>query len=175
MKTVLLLILAAAVFFATGALGKEVKTMEGLRISSPAFANSGGIPAKYTCDGADESPPLSIEGVPAEAKALALIVDDPDAPVGTWVHWVVWNIPPETRMVGENALPPGAAQGKNDWGRNSYGGPCPPSGSHRYFFKLYALDTTLALDASTTKKELEKAMKGHVVAQAETVGVYRRR
>jgi Raf kinase inhibitor-like YbhB/YbcL family protein len=175
MKLVVLLMVAIGVFPVSGAFGKEMRKMDGLKIASPAFAHEGSIPARYTCDGADASPPLTIEGVPAGARALALIVDDPDAPAGTWVHWVVWNIPPETREIGEHAVPAGAAQGRNDWGRNSYGGPCPPSGSHRYFFKLYALDAPLALGAATTKRELERAMKGHIIGQAETVGVYARR
>jgi Raf kinase inhibitor-like YbhB/YbcL family protein len=155
--------------------GREMRRMAELRISSPAFVHNSGIPTKYTCEGADLSPPLVLDGVPAAAQSLALIIDDPDAPGGDWVHWVVWNIPPTTRTLGENALPPGALQGKNDWGKNSYGGPCPPSGSHRYFFKLYALDTPLELPPSSTKKGLEKAMAGHIVAQGQMIGIYRRR
>ncbi len=170
-----LALLALGLFPLPGVLGKEVRKMDGLKISSPQFAHNESIPAKYTCDGADASPPLKIEGVPGGTKALALVVDDPDAPAGTWVHWVVWDIPPETGEIRENSVPAGASQGKNDWGRNSYGGPCPPSGSHRYFFKLYALDATLNLGADTTKKGLEKAMEGHVIARAELIGVYKRR
>lgn len=149
--------------------------MGALKISSPAFAHNGSIPAKYTCDGADTNPPLRIENVSGGAKSLALIVDDPDAPAGTWVHWVVWNIPAATGEIGENSVPPGAEQGKTDFGRNVYGGPCPPSGTHRYFFKLYALNATLDLGPATTRKGLEKAMEGHVIDRAELVGVYKRR
>lgn len=149
--------------------------MGELKITSEAFTDKGTIPAKYTCDGQDVSPPLAFDAVPAGTRSLALIVDDPDAPVGTWVHWVLWNIPPETRAVGENSVPAGALQGKNDWKRNSYGGPCPPSGSHRYFFRLYALDATLELGPSTTKADLERAMAGHILARGELMGSYRRR
>jgi Raf kinase inhibitor-like YbhB/YbcL family protein len=161
-------------FSTLGAYAKEGKKMGELKISSPAFTHNGSIPAKYTCDGSDTNPPLRIENVPGKAKSLALIVDDPDAPAGTWVHWVVWNIPAATSEIGENSVPPGAMQGKTDFGRNVYGGPCPPSGTHRYFFKLYALDATLDLRPATTKKELEKAMDGHIIERAEMIGVYKR-
>jgi hypothetical protein len=138
------------------------------------------IPAKHTCDGPDVSPSLTWSDPPAGTKSLALISDDPDAPVGTWVHWVMWNIPADTRALEESvpkkeSLPNGTKQGTTDFRRIGYGGPCPPSGTHRYFFKLYALDTTLNLPASTTKKDLEKAMQGHILAQAELMGKYRRR
>lgn len=156
------------------AAGKEPRKMT-MTLTSPAFADGAAIPSKYTCDGADSSPPLAIAGIPAGTRSLALIVDDPDAPVGTWVHWVVWGIPPETREIAENRLPAGAHQGRNDWKRNSYGGPCPPSGTHRYFFKLYALDIPLAIGADSTKKELERAMAGHVLVHVELKGTYRRR
>jgi hypothetical protein len=149
--------------------------MGTLKISSPAFKDKELIPAKYTCDGQDVSPPLAIEGVPADAKSLALIMDDPDAPRGTWVHWVVWNIDPKTSEIRENAAPPGVRQGVNDFRTKKYGGPCPPSGTHRYFFKLYALDATLNLGPDTTKAALEAAMKGHILVQAETVGLYKRK
>lgn len=174
MKAIWLVMLILGVFSASGAIGKEVRKMGELKISSTAFAHNGNIPAKYTCDGSNGSPPLKVENVPAGAKSLALIVDDPDAPAGTWVHWVAWNIPPATGEIGENALPAGAEQGKNDWGRNSYGGPCPPSGTHRYFFKLYALDAPLRLGSATTKKDLERAMEGHIIARAELIGLYKR-
>ncbi len=154
---------------------KEEQKMDKLRISSPAFEDNGSIPAKYSCDGANVNPPLVIENVPAGAKALALIVDDPDAPVGMWVHWVIWNIEPKTGEIGEGSVPAGASQGRNDWRRNDYGGPCPPSGTHRYFFKLYALDAALNLPATTTKTALEKAMDGHILGQAQIIGLYKRR
>jgi len=148
--------------------------MADLTITSPAFAGKSAIPARYTCDGEDINPALQIGAVPNGAKSLALIVDDPDAPAGTWVHWVVWNIPPQTREIPENGLPAGAVQGLNDWKRNSYGGPCPPSGTHRYFFRLYALDATLNLAATTSKAALLRAMQGHIIAQGELMGTYRR-
>jgi Raf kinase inhibitor-like YbhB/YbcL family protein len=155
--------------------GKEKKKMSEMKLTSPAFVTNGYIPARYTCDGTDINPPLVFANVPAEAKSLALVVDDPDAPIGMWVHWVVWNIDPATREIAEDNVPRNAAQGKNDWKRNSFGGPCPPSGVHRYFFKLYALDTRLNLGAGTTKTDLEKAMQVHVLAKAEMIGLYKRR
>ena len=151
-----------------------------MELTSAAFQPGEMIPTKYTCDGPDVSPPLSWSDPPAGTKSFALISDDPDAPVGTWVHWVMWNVPADTRALEENvpkkeSLPNGTKQGTTDFRRIGYGGPCPPSGTHRYFFKLYALDTTLNLPASTTKKDLEKAMQGHILAQAELMGKYRRR
>jgi len=146
--------------------------LKELTISSPVFKNNGFIPQKYTCDGNDVNPPLNIEGVPKETQSLALIVDDPDAPMGTWDHWVVWNIPPAEKIM-ENSVP--GTEGLNDFRRRSYGGPCPPSGTHRYFFKVYALDTRLDLSPSSRKKDVERAMKGHVIAEGELVGLYRRR
>ena len=148
--------------------------MSTLKITSPSFSHNGHIPAKFTCDGEDVNPPLVIENVPAGAKSLALIVDDPDAPRGTWVHWVVWNIAPNTRNIPEASVPSGAHQGMNDFRQRDYGGPCPPSGTHRYFFKIYALDTTLNLNDTTTKVQLEKAMTGHILNQAEHIGLYQR-
>lgn len=148
--------------------------MESLSISSTAFKYGEAIPARYSCDGNDTSPPLLIGAPPQHTSTLALILDDPDAPVGTWVHWVVWNIPAETRDIHENSLPSGANQGKNSWKRNSYGGPCPPSGTHRYFFRIYALDTALNLGQATTKDDLERAMQGHILAGGELMGTYRR-
>ena len=149
--------------------------MSKLSIASPAFLPDGMIPSKYTCDGADLSPPLLIGNIPEKTRSLALIVDDPDAPVGTWVHWVVWNIVANTREIPENSVPPGALQGTNDFRKQEYGGPCPPSGTHRYFFKLYALDSSLIAQAGATKAQVEEAMKGHVLAQTELIGLYRRR
>jgi len=151
-----------------------------MELTSTAFKPGELIPAKHTCDGPDVSPPLSWSDPPAGTKSFALISDDPDAPMGTWVHWVAWNIPGDARSLAENlpkkdSLPDGTKQGTTDFRRIGYGGPCPPSGTHRYFFKLYALDTTLNLPASTTKKDLEKTMQGHILAQAELMGKYRRR
>jgi Raf kinase inhibitor-like YbhB/YbcL family protein len=153
----------------------EAAPMNTLTISSVAFLHHGRIPAKYTCDGDDINPPLTIMNNTPGAKSLALIVDDPDAPRGTWVHWVVWNISPDIKEITEHTVPAGASEGMKDFRKRSYGGPCPPSGIHRYFFKLYALDTTLALGAGTTKADLEKAMKGHILRQAEFVGLYERK
>ena len=144
-----------------------------MKISSSAFADGSAIPAKYTCDGSDTSPPLAFADSPSNAKSLALIIDDPDAPGGTFDHWIVWNIPANTTAIAEGKAPQGVA-GKNGFGKNGYGGPCPPSGEHRYFFKLYALDTTLNLPAASTKSDLETAMKGHTVGQAQMVGKYKR-
>jgi len=149
--------------------------MSALKLSSQAFNPSALIPAKYTCDGQDVNPPLLIENIPAETKSLALIVDDPDAPAGTWVHWVVWNISPATSEIKEHSLPSGAQEGMTDFRRRGYGGPCPPSGTHRYFFKLYALDTMLSLSPNATKAALESSMKGHILSQAELMGLYKRK
>jgi len=157
------------------------KTM--LIITSPAFAPNGSIPSKYTCEGADMSPPLEWFGVPKDAQTLALIVDDPDAPdpakpQRVYVHWVVYNIPANITKLPENAakagLPSGAIQGLNDWKKETYGGPCPPIGRHRYFFKLYALDTVLGQLLNPTKSQLEKAMEEHLVDSAELIGTYQK-
>jgi len=154
-----------------------------LTITSSAFSQNGEIPAKYTCDGKDVSPPLAWSGLPAGTKSLALIVDDPDAPDPavpkmTWVHWVLYNIPPGATGLPEGVkpgeLPKGTKEGLNDWKRTGYGGPCPPIGRHRYFHKLYALDVVLPELGKTTKQDLERAMKGHVLFSAELVGTYKR-
>jgi hypothetical protein len=151
-----------------------------IKITSSAFQDGGLIPAKYTCDGADVSPPLQWDTVPEGTKSIALICDDPDAPMGTFVHWVLFNLPAETRQLAEKVpadktLPSGARQGTSDFGRIGYGGPCPPSGTHRYFFKIYALDTTLDLPAGARKGDLLKAMQGHILAQGQLIGKYKRR
>lgn len=148
-----------------------------LELTSPAFDANASIPREHTCEGADTPPPLRWSGAPAEAKSVALIVDDPDAPdpnapKRTYVHWVVYDIPPTATSLEGGSLPAGARDGTNDWNRTGYGGPCPPIGRHRYFFKLYALDTTLGDLAEPTKAELEHAMEGHVLAHAELVGTY---
>jgi Raf kinase inhibitor-like YbhB/YbcL family protein len=150
-----------------------------ITITSSAFQDGGMIPSKYTCDGQDISPPLTWEGVPAGTKSLALISDDPDAPMGTWVHWVMYNIPPDIGELPENVpmdevLSNGAKQGLTDFRRVGYGGPCPPSGTHRYFFKIYALDIVTDLDAGATKKQLLAAMKGHILAEGQLIGKYKR-
>lgn len=145
-----------------------------MQIYSRAFTSSGEIPPKYTCDGEDLIPPLSFSDVPKEAKSLALIVDDPDAPMGTWDHWVIWNIPPQTLEISEGKSPIGVT-GVNSWGKNSWGGPCPPDREHRYFFKLYALDSSPNLAAGARKAELERAMESHILAQAQLIGRYDRK
>lgn len=154
---------------------KEMK----IKVESTAFKEGEVIPRKYTCDGADISPPLSWSGIPEGAKSIALISDDPDAPVGTWVHWVIYNLPPNTaglpeKVPSERTLSNGAKQGISDFRRIGYGGPCPPGGTHRYFFKVYALDTMLDLEPGATKKQLLKTMEGHVLAEGELMGKYKR-
>ena len=166
--------LAALVCAAPGA-GGEVR----MRLTSSAFEEGGAIPARHTCRGEDISPPLAWDGVPAAAKSLALICDDPDAPMGTWVHWVVFDIPHETRAFREGVpktdkLEGGARQGMTDFGAVGYGGPCPPSGTHRYFFTLYALDAKLDLAGTVTKERLLAAMKGRVLAEARLVGTFKK-
>ncbi len=151
-----------------------------ISVSSSAFQEGGMIPAKYTCDGNDLSAPLKWTGAPEGTKSIAVICDDPDAPVGTWVHWVMWNIPPGVRELAEGVPPKpeladGSRQGISDFGRPGYGGPCPPSGAHRYYFKVYALDTTLDLPAGTRKADLLRAMKGHILAEGQLMGKYSRR
>ncbi len=169
------LLTASLSFYPITAAGKEAKMTEAFKISSTAFENNGGIPVKFTCDGMDINPPLMIQGVPAGSKSLALIADDPDAPRGMWVHWVVWNIDPATTTIGEDSVPNGAVQGMNDFRKHDYGGPCPPSGTHRYFFKLYALDTRLNINQNSEKTALEKAMQGHIISQAQIMGTYKRK
>ena len=146
-----------------------------LAITSPAFAHGEPIPVEYTCDGDDISPPLQWTEPPANTQSFALIMDDPDAPMGTWVHWILFNIPANTRELPTAAAPPaGSISGNNSSRRTGYGGPCPPGGTHRYFFKLYALDTTLGLAAGATKDDVLAAMEGHVLTQAELMGTYAR-
>lgn len=144
-------------------------------LTSPAFVSGQPIPAKYTCDGQDISPPLQWYDAPKDTQSFALIMDDPDAPAGDWVHWLLFNLPADLQEVAEKAaLPQGSETGKNSWGRFKYGGPCPPRGTHRYFFKLYALNTTLNRAAGNSKAHLLKAMEGHILAQAELMGTYSR-
>lgn len=142
-----------------------------LTISSEAFKDHGTIPAKYTCDGDNINPPLTIGNIPKETKSLALIFDDPDAPIRTWVHWIVWNIPPAKKIKENEIL---GDEGINDFGNNNYGGPCPPSGTHNYLFKVYALDELLDLNPDATKIELEKAMSSHIIGFGKLVGSYKR-
>lgn len=156
-----------------------ISEAHAMEIRSAAFPPDGPIPSVYTCDGADRSPALSWSGAPQGTKSFALISDDPDAPGKTWVHWVVWNIPANSTGFSDGVPPQatlsdGTRQGTTDFGRVGYGGPCPPSGVHRYYFKLYALDTTLELAPGTTKASLLKAMEGHILAEAEVMGTYSR-
>ena len=150
-----------------------------LKVKSAAFENGAMIPGKYTCDGADISPPLSWTSPGGNIASYAVICDDPDAPMGTWVHWVIFNIPSEILELPEDvpvkpALENGAVQGINDSKKNGYGGPCPPGGTHRYYFKVYALDTVLSLDAGATKKALLEAIEEHIIAQGQLMGKYKR-
>jgi Raf kinase inhibitor-like YbhB/YbcL family protein len=145
-----------------------------IKITSSAFQEGGNIPSKFTCDGSDTSPPLHITGVPAGAKSLVLIADDPDAPGGLFTHWLIWNIPPQTSSIPEGNATNGM-QGTNDFGKSGYRGPCPPPGTHRYSFKIFALDRYVYLGPGAMGAEVDKAMKGHVVAQGELIGRYARK
>ncbi len=185
---VLVLLLAAAASGQTSGPGSAVppETAKGghrMEITSPAFPPNGEIPPQFTCEGQDLSPALTWSGVPTRAKSLAIVVDDPDAPDPnapkmTWVHWVLYNLPVSATGLPESVkskdLPKGALEGKNDWKRTGYGGPCPPIGRHRYYFNLYALDTVLPDLNEPTKAQLEKAMEGHVLAAAEMIGTYQK-
>lgn len=180
-ETVLIIVAAAALgafawrVFTSPPLGPTSRPAERTKmtITSPAFSPNEAIPAKYTCDGENVSPPLSLAEVPVEAKSLALLVDDPDAAGGDWVHWLVWNIPPTTTEIAEGEAPPGV-EGTTDFRRPGWGGPCPPSGTHRYHFKLLALDREMDLPPEGGKKELLPAINGHTLAEAVLIGLYAR-
>ncbi len=154
---------------------KEVSEIKHLEILSSAFENNGLTPEKYTCDGDDIIPPLTIQNIPTSTKSLALIVDDPDAPRVNWTHWLVWNLIPagNTIEIQEGIVPDGAVQGLNSFNRRIYKGPCPPMGTHHYYFRIYALDVELVLSVSSDKKALDRAMAGHILEQAELIGLYR--
>jgi len=158
--------IAATSLVAFGAGGAKMK------ISSPAFQEGGTIPEKFSKNGQNVNPELRIGGAPAEAKSLVLIVDDPDAPVGLFTHWLVWNIDPKTTDIAENSVPRGALQGTNDFPGSGYDGPQPPSGTHRYYFKIFAVDQTLDLKSGAKRREVDAAMRGHVIAQGELMGRY---
>lgn len=145
-----------------------------MKIVSPAFVASKSIPAKYTCDGKGVNPPLQISDVPTSAKTLALIIEDPDAPVGNWIHWLVWNINSKTIEIREGEVPPGSVQGLTSFNENVYGGPCPPDREHRYYFRLFALDTELRLSPVSDSAKLRVAMEGHILDSAELMGLYKR-
>jgi len=160
------ILLAAIALFAAG--GAKMK------IISSAFQQGGNIPSKFSCDGANTSPPLQISDVPPETKSVVLIVDDPDAPSGLFTHWAVWNISPQTSTIAEGNAPK-EVHGTNDFGKSGYGGPCPPSGTHRYYFRIFALDRELDLPSGAKRSQLDAAMKGHVIAQGELMGRYARK
>lgn len=143
-----------------------------MRLISPAFSQEEQMPQEYTCEAENVSPPLQVAEVPSEAKSLALIVDDPDAPSATWTHWLVWNVGPGTAEIMEDTVPEGAIVGTNDFKKAEYNGPCPPSGTHRYVFKVYALDTVLDLEEGADRGELEEAMEEHILDSAELVGLF---
>lgn len=179
-RTTFVLILISIAVFNSRQLRGENGTMT---LQSGAFEAGGKIPEKYTCEGKDTAPPLAWDSVPENARSLVLIVDDPDAPdpkapMMTWVHWVLYNIPPETTGLPEGAgrsdLPAGTGEGVNDWHRTGYGGPCPPVGRHRYFFKLYALDRALRFSGNPAKNEVETAMHGHVIERVQLIGTYKK-
>jgi Raf kinase inhibitor-like YbhB/YbcL family protein len=161
--------LALAIFVGTIL---NMNAASSISVTTPAFQAGGDVAAKFTCNGANVNPELKINGVPNEAKSLVLIVDDPDAPRGLFTHWIVWNIDPKATDIGENSAPAGGIQGTNDFGKRNYGGPCPPSGTHRYFFKIYALDTKLDLKPSARRAEVDAAMRGHTLAQGELMARY---
>jgi Raf kinase inhibitor-like YbhB/YbcL family protein len=162
---VAILLTAIATFAAAGA---------RMKLTSSAFQQGGNIPAKFTCDGENTNPPLQVMDVPAAAKTIVLIADDPDAPGGLFTHWLVWNIPTQTNSIAEGIAPKGV-QGKNDFDKSGYGAPCPPSGTHRYYFRVFALDRELDLRPGATRSQLDAAMKGHVIAQSELIGHYARK
>jgi hypothetical protein len=185
-KALVLIPLACAALLVGPACAVQPSTQasDTMKLESPAFAHQGQIPVRFTCEGGDISPPLAWSDLPAGTKSLALIVDDPDAPDPkapkmTWVHWVLYNLPAEAGGLPEGVksenLPTGTQQGLNDWGRTGYGGPCPPIGQHRYFHKLYALDTVLPDLGQANKPKLEQAMQGHILGKSEYIGAYKKR
>ena len=163
-------IITSAVAMALGAIVSFAAAGGTMKITSSAFSEGGMIPDKYAKQGQNVNPPLRIAGTPAEAKSLLLIVDDPDAPVGLFTHWLCWNIDSKTTEIAENSVPKGAVQGTNDYPGSGYDGPQPPSGTHRYYFKVYALDQTIDLKAGAKRKEVDAAMKGHVIAEGQLMG-----
>jgi len=172
---IILIILLIFLFYKILLLINNKKNMEQIgeiQLTSEVFQNNQSIPLKYSCNGENINPPLSIKNIPINTKSLTLIVDDPDAPSGNWTHWLIWNIPSETSHIETNSLPNDVIQGLNSSKNNKYDGPCPPSGTHRYFFKLYALDTILNLKEDSKKNNLEDAMKGHILGQTTLIGLY---
>ena len=171
MRNTFVFLILAILLYSCASPSTEIISETTMKLTSPAFADKQMIPSEYTCDGANKIPPLEIAGVPANAKSLALVTDDPDAPMGTWDHWVVWNIPAATKRIDSE---PEGTPGKNSWGKTGYGGPCPPSGTHRYYFKIYALDAVLDLAAGSNKASLLSAMKGHILGEASLMGTYQK-
>jgi Raf kinase inhibitor-like YbhB/YbcL family protein len=161
-----LLVVAIASFALAQSSASEAK----IAVSSPAFPSGGNIPERFSCKGANVNPPLQFSGIPTGTKSLVLIMDDPDAPGGLFTHWLVWNIDPATTHIGEKSVPAGGVQGSNDFGNAGYGGPCPPSGTHRYFFRLFALDQKLDLKSGAKRSALEHALAGHILARGELMG-----
>lgn len=179
MKKLILISILLIVFLGFGSILKAChasmpKIKEGKMKLKTVFANNENIPSKYTCDGEDAAPKLTIHDVPEKAKSLVLIVDDPDAPIGTWVHWVLYNIPPNITEIDNENLSKDIRQGITDFGRIGWGGPCPPSGTHRYFFKLYAVDKLLDLPQGATKTQVEKEIRGHIIEESQIIGLYKR-
>jgi Raf kinase inhibitor-like YbhB/YbcL family protein len=169
--TVVFGLVAMSLFLASGVSEAQA---ESLQLHSSVIHEGDFIPRKYTCSADNINPPLDIQHVPKNAKSLALIVDDPDAPLGTWQHWLVWNISPETRTIAENSTPSGAVTGKNSKGNMGYYGPCPPFGTHRYYFRLYSLNDTLTLKPGSKRSDLDKAMEGHIIDKAELMGRFKK-
>lgn len=168
------LLLAPLLAFPLSLAATDETNAPTMKISTQAFSERRPIPERFTADGKNVNPPLAISGVPKEAKSLVLIVDDPDAPMGTWNHWLVWNIKPDTTAIAEDSVPRGSVVGNNDAGTGRYVGPSPPSGTHRYYFRLYALDTKLDLPAGSTRTELDDALHAHILSRAELLGRYGR-
>jgi len=155
-------------------LSVENEQLLSMKITSTAFEDNQSIPPQYTCDGDNGNPPLAFEGVSDEVETLVLIVDDPDAPEGTWIHWTLWNIPADAAGINAGSIPESAEEGETSYGKSGYDGPCPPTGEHKYVFKLYGLDIALTISPQSTKEDLEEAMTGHVIEKAELVGLYRK-
>ena len=162
------------IFAASMGSSQESGKVKPLKVTSPAFENNKTIPSKYGCDGVNVNPAIQIDDVPSGAKSLALLFDDKDAPRKTYVHWILWNLDPSTKEIKGNSVPEGAVQGLNDFKKNTYGGPCPPTRPHKYALIVYALEVPLNLDPKSGKAELEKAMEGHIIAQGQLMGVYKR-
>ena len=171
---VLGIVIFSIIFAASMGSSQELGKVKPLKVTSPAFENNKTIPSKYGCDGVNVSPAIQIENVPSGAKSLALLFDDKDAPRKTYVHWILWNIDPSVKEIKENSVPEGAIQGTNDFKKNTYGGPCPPTRPHKYALIVYALDVRLHLDPKSGKADLEKAMEGHIIGQGQLMGVYKR-